>query len=310
MNKGIVYRSTGSWYLVKDSQGIFYSCRIKGKFRIQGIKSTNPIAVGDQVEFDLVEEGSEMLGIITEIGPRENYLVRKSVNLSKQTHIIASNIDQAFLLITLNNPPTSFAFIDRFLITTEAYQIPAVLLFNKMDTYSDEEKVEVSWMQSVYESIGYACYQISCFNKKDVMLIADLMQNKSSMFTGHSGVGKSTLLNAISPGLNLKTKVISEQHQQGQHTTTYAEMFDLEGNARIIDTPGIKGFGVVDIASEELGNYFPEFLKVKQECKFNNCLHLDEPRCAVKDGVDDESIPPSRYKSYVQLLEDDTPYRN
>ena len=310
MNKGIVYRSTGSWYLVKDSQGFFYSCRIKGKFRIQGIKSTNPIAVGDQVEFDLVEEGSEMLGIITEIGPRENYLVRKSVNLSKQIHIIASNIDQAFLLITLNNPPTSFTFIDRFLITTEAYQIPAVLLFNKMDTYSDEEKVEVSRMQRVYESIGYACYQISSFNKKDVRLIGELMENKSSMFTGHSGVGKSTLLNTISPGLNLKTKVISEQHQQGQHTTTYAEMFDLEGNARIIDTPGIKGFGVVDIASEELGNYFPEFLKVKQECKFNNCLHLDEPRCAVKNGVDDESIPTSRYKSYVQLLEDDTPYRN
>ncbi len=310
MSKGIVYRSTGSWYLVKDSQGVFYSCRIKGKFRIYGIKSTNPIAVGDHVEFDLVEEGSEILGIITEIGPRENYLVRKSVNLAKQTHIIASNIDQAFLLITLNNPPTSFAFIDRFLITAEAYQISAVLLFNKMDSYSDEEQAEVSWMQSIYESIGYTCYKISSFNKKDVRLIASLMQNKSSIFTGHSGVGKSTLLNVISPGLNLKTKVISELHQQGQHTTTHAEMFDLEGNARIIDTPGIKGFGVVDIATEELGNYFPEFLKVKQQCKFNNCLHLDEPECAVKDGIDDKSISPSRYKSYVQLLKDDTPYRN
>ena len=310
MNKGIVYRSTGSWYLVKGTQGDFYSCRIKGKFRIQGIKSTNPIAVGDRVDFDVIEEESKLMGVITAIDTRDNYIVRRSVNLSKQTHIIASNIDQAFLLITLNNPPTFFAFIDRFLITAEAYHIPAVLLFNKMDTYGEEEKAEIQWMQSVYESIGYTCYQISSFNEKDVTLIEGLMQNKSSMFTGHSGVGKSTLLNAISPGLNLKTKVISEQHQQGQHTTTYAEMFDLDGNARIIDTPGIKGFGVVDMEPEELGNYFPEFLKVKQSCKFNNCLHLDEPKCAVKDGVDDESISASRYKSYVQLLDDDTPYRN
>ncbi|MDG2491700.1 MAG: ribosome small subunit-dependent GTPase A [Flavobacteriaceae bacterium] len=310
MNKGIVYRSTGSWYLVKDASGVFYSCRIKGKFRIQGIKSTNPIAVGDRVEFDVVEEGSELLGIITAIEPRDNYIVRKSVNLSKQTHIIASNIDQAFLLITLNNPPTSFAFIDRFLITAEAYHIPAVLLFNKMDTYSEEEKAEIGWMQNVYESIGYTCYKISSFNEPDVKLIAGLMEDKSSMFTGHSGVGKSTLLNSISPDLNLKTKVISEQHQQGQHTTTYAEMFDLEGNARIVDTPGIKGFGVVDMEPEELGNYFPEFLKVKNNCKFNNCLHTDEPKCAVKDGVEEESIPASRYKSYIQLLEDDNAYRS
>ena len=310
MNKGIVYRSTGSWYLVKDASGVFYSCRIKGKFRIQGIKSTNPIAVGDRVEFDVVEEGSELLGIITAIEPRDNYIVRKSVNLSKQTHIIASNIDQAFLLITLNNPPTSFPFIDRFLITAEAYHIPAVLLFNKMDTYSEEEKAEIGWMQSVYESIGYTCYKISSFNEPDVKLIAGLMEDKSSMFTGHSGVGKSTLLNSISPDLNLKTKVISEQHQQGQHTTTYAEMFDLEGNARIVDTPGIKGFGVVDMEPEELGNYFPEFLKIKNNCKFNNCLHTDEPKCAVKDGVEDESIPASRYKSYIQLLEDDNAYRS
>jgi ribosome biogenesis GTPase len=310
LNKGIVYRSTGSWYLVKDASGVFYSCRIKGKFRIQGIKSTNPIAVGDRVKFDVVEEGSELLGIITAIEPRDNYIVRKSVNLSKQTHIIASNIDQAFLLITLNNPPTSFAFIDRFLITAEAYHIPAVLLFNKMDTYSEEEKAEIGWMQSVYESIGYTCYEISSFNEPDVKLIAGLMEDKSSMFTGHSGVGKSTLLNSISPDLNLKTKVISEQHQQGQHTTTYAEMFDLEGNARIVDTPGIKGFGVVDMEPEELGNYFPEFLKVKNNCKFNNCLHTDEPKCAVKDGVEDESIPASRYKSYIQLLEDDNAYRS
>ena len=182
MNKGIVYRSTGSWYLVKDAQGVFYSCRIKGKFRIQGIKSTNPIAVGDRVEFDVIEEESELMGVITAIDTRDNYIVRRSVNLSKQTHIIASNIDQAFLLITLNNPPTFFAFIDRFLITAEAYHIPAVLLFNKMDTYGEEEKAEIQWMQSVYEATGYTCYQISSFNEKDVALIESLMQNKSSMF--------------------------------------------------------------------------------------------------------------------------------
>jgi len=309
LNKGIVYRSTGSWYLVKDTSGDFFSCRIKGKFRIQGIKSTNPIAVGDRVDFE-IEKEAESLGIINAIEPRDNYIVRKSVNLSKQTHIIASNIDQAFLLITLNNPPTFFSFIDRFLITAEAYQIKAILLFNKMDKYSEEEKLEIKAMQSIYEKTGYTCHQISSFNKKDVAFISKLMEGKCSMFSGHSGVGKSTLINSISPNLNLKTKIISEQHQQGQHTTTYAEMFDLDGNARIIDTPGIKGFGVVDMESEELGNYFPEFLKIKNSCKFNNCLHVDEPKCAVKEGIENKTIAASRYKSYLQLLEEDTPYRN
>jgi ribosome biogenesis GTPase / thiamine phosphate phosphatase len=309
LNKGIVYRSTGSWYLVKATSGEFYSCRIKGKFRIQGIKSTNPIAVGDRVDFE-VEKEEESQGIIIAIEPRDNYIVRKSVNLSKQTHIIASNIDQAFLLITLNNPPTFFSFIDRFLITAEAYQIQAILLFNKMDTYSEEEKQEVKRMQSVYQKIGYTSHQISSFKKEDVDFVSRLMEGKSTMFSGHSGVGKSTLINSIAPDLNLKTKIISEQHQQGQHTTTFAEMFDLDGNARIIDTPGIKGFGVVDMESEELGNYFPEFLKIKNSCKFNNCLHVDEPKCAVKERVENKTIAASRYKSYLQLLEEDTPYRN
>jgi len=306
---GIVYRSTGSWYLVKSTEDIFYSCRIKGKFRIQGIKSTNPIAVGDRVTFTLFDEGGETKGTINHIEPRDNYIVRRSVNLSKQTHIIAANIDQAFLLITLNNPPTFHAFIDRFLVTASAYQIPVVLLFNKSDTYTKEELREVEEMIDIYESVDYPCHLISCKNEKDVTQIAKLMQGKSSMFSGHSGVGKSTLLNAISPSLQLRTSEISEQHKQGQHTTTYAEMFDLDNNARIIDTPGIKGFGVVDIQAEELGNYFREFYSAKSNCKFHNCLHIDEPNCAVKEGVSNGTIAPSRYESYVQLLDEDNTYR-
>lgn len=310
MQEGIVYRSTGSWYWVKSSTGRFYDCRIKGKFRLKGIKHTNPIAVGDHVRFSLYTEGEETKGTIEEILPRENYIVRRSVNLSKQTHIIASNIDQALLLITLNNPPTFFAFIDRFLITAQAYQIPVILVFNKMDTYNEDELAEVQWMKSVYEALNYPCHEISCFEAKDVAKIEALMRGKVSMFSGHSGVGKSTLLNALAPKLNLRTAEISAQHQQGQHTTTYAEMFDLSDQVSIIDTPGIKGFGVVDMQAEELGNYFPEFYALKSDCKFNNCLHVDEPHCAVKRAVEEETIAPSRYDSYLQLLEEDTPYRN
>ena len=310
MQEGIVYRSTGSWYWVKSTQGDFYDCRIKGKFRLKGIKHTNPIAVGDKVKFSCYEEGDLIKGTIEEILPRDNYIVRRSVNLSKQTHIIASNIDQALLLITLNNPPTFFAFIDRFLITAQAYEIPVVLVFNKMDTYTEDELAEITYMKSIYEALNLPCYEISCFDEDDIKEIAALMKGKVSMFSGHSGVGKSTLLNALSPNLNLRTAEISAQHQQGQHTTTYAEMFDLTEEVRIIDTPGIKGFGVVDMAPEELGNYFTEFYAIKGQCKFNNCLHVDEPHCAIKAGVDDESIAPSRYESYLQLLEQDTTYRN
>ena len=310
MLEGIVYRSTGSWYWVKSNTGEFYDCRIKGKFRLKGIKHTNPIAVGDHVRFSLITEGEVANGVIEEILPRENYIVRRSVNLSKQTHIIASNIDQALLLITLNNPPTFFAFIDRFLVTAQAYQIPVILIFNKMDTYDEAEQAEVQWMKSIYEVLDYPCYEISCFDSEDVAKVNELMRGKVSMFSGHSGVGKSTLLNALSPNLNLRTAAISAQHQQGQHTTTFAEMFDLSEDISIIDTPGIKGFGVVDMQAEELGNYFPEFYALKSECKFNNCLHVDEPHCAVKNAVEEEEIAPSRYDSYLQLLEEDTPYRN
>lgn len=301
--KGLVYKSTGSWYSVKAENGTFYDCRIKGKFRIGGIKSTNPVAVGDHVDFEIEKKGDETVGVISGIDERDNYIIRKSVNLSKQTHIIAANIDVAFLLITLNNPPTFTTFIDRFLVTAEAYHIKAVLLFNKIDTYTEDELLEIKLLAALYRKIGYECIGISAATGKNVDKVKELMTNKVTMFSGHSGVGKSTLINTLESGLSLKTSKISDQHLQGQHTTTFAEMFDLSFGGQIIDTPGIKGFGVVEIDKEELGNYFPEFFKLKENCKFNNCLHLEEPHCAIKEAVESEVIGWSRYRSYVQILD-------
>jgi len=301
--KGTVYKSTGSWYTVKAQNGTFYECRIKGKFRLQGIKSTNPIAVGDHVEFKIETKGDETVGVISKIEERHNHIIRKSVNLSKQTHIIASNIDIAFLLITLNNPPTFTTFIDRFLVTAEAYEIEAVLLFNKIDTYNDDELLEIKLLAALYRKVGYTCIGISAKTGKNIDKVKQLMTEKVSMFSGHSGVGKSTLVNTIEPTLDLKTSEISSQHLQGQHTTTFAEMFDLSFNAQIIDTPGIRGFGLVEVDKEELSDYFPEFFKLKQDCKFNNCLHVEEPQCAVKEALENEEVSWSRYKSYLQILE-------
>lgn len=307
---GIVYKSTGSWYTVKAENGDFYECRIKGKFRIKGIKSTNPVAVGDRVRFEVETIGDDTIGIINEINTRKNYIIRKSVNLSKQTHIIAANLDQVFLLVTLNNPPTYPVFIDRFLITAEAYEIPVILLFNKVDTYAPEELDEIKFLAALYRKIGYTCIGISAATGKNVDKVKEMMKGKTSMFSGHSGVGKSTLVNTIEPDLDIKTKQISEQHLQGQHTATFAEMFDLSFNARIIDTPGIKGFGIVDMEKEEIGNYFPEFFKLKQDCKFNNCIHIDEPKCAVKDALETGEIAWSRYNSYLQMVKgEDENYR-
>ncbi len=300
---GTVYKSTGSWYTVKTEDGKVYECRIKGKFRIQGIKSTNPVSVGDKVDFKLETNNDQETGVIENIKERQNYIIRKSVNLSKQTHIIASNIDVVFLLITLNNPTTFTTFIDRFLVTAEAYGIKAVLLFNKIDTYNEDELVEIKYLAALYRKIGYECIGISAKTGKNVDKVKDLMKGKVSMFSGHSGVGKSTLVNLIEPNLALKTAEISDQHQQGQHTTTFAEMFDLSFDAKIIDTPGIKGFGIVDMDKEELGDYFPEFFELKSQCKFNNCMHINEPKCAVKEALDNEEVAWSRYKSYLQILE-------
>lgn len=307
---GLVYKSTGSWYTVKTPLGDTYECRIKGKFRLKGIKSTNPIAVGDYVDFELETDNNQVSGVIHNIHDRTNYIVRKSVNLSKQTHIIAANIDQVFLLVTIDNPPTFTSFIDRFLVTAEAYSIKTILLFNKIDTYDEDKLHEVKYLESIYRPIGYECIEISATTGQNIDKVKALMTGKVSMFSGHSGVGKSTLVNAIEPSLDLKTKEISEQHMQGQHTTTFAEMFDLSFDAKIIDTPGIKGFGVVDMEKEEVGDYFPEFFALKQECKFNNCLHINEPKCAVKEALENDEVSYSRYRSYLQILEgEDEHYR-
>ncbi len=307
---GLVYKSTGSWYTLKTAEDTFLECRIKGKFRMKGIKSTNPIAVGDIVDYELEEASDVTTGTITHIHDRKNYIVRKSVNLSKQTHIIAANIDVVFLLITINNPPTTTSFIDRFLVTAEAYGVEAVLVFNKIDTFDENMGNEQLYLQHIYQEIGYQCLRISSTEKKGIEQLKEMMLGKVCMFSGHSGVGKSTLVNALEPGLDLKTKTISEQSKQGQHTTTFAEMYDLSFDAKIIDTPGIKGFGIVDMEKEEISDYFPEFFKLKEQCKFNNCLHTEEPHCAIKKALENDEIAWSRYNSYLKILEgDDEHYR-
>ncbi len=307
---GLVYKSTGSWYTVKSQQGDSIECRMKGKFRIKGIKSTNPIAVGDVVDYELEETSDTVTGTIHNIHERKNYIVRKSVNLSHQMHIIASNIDCVFLLVTINNPPTTFNFIDRFLVTAEAYGIETILVFNKIDTLNDAVLDEQLYMQHVYQEIGYRCLRVSAVEKTGIDMLKEIMTGKVSMFSGHSGVGKSTLVNALEPSLDLRTKTISEASKQGQHTTTFAEMYDLSFNAKIIDTPGIKGFGVVDMEPAEISGYFPEFFKLKEQCKFNNCLHKEEPHCAIKKALENDEIAWSRYNSYLKILEgDDEHYR-
>jgi ribosome biogenesis GTPase / thiamine phosphate phosphatase len=265
---GIVYKSTGSWYTIKTENGAFLECRIKGKFRMKGIKSTNPIAVGDVVDYDIENTTDETTGVITNIHERKNYIVRKSVNLSHQMHIIASNIDVVFLLVTINNPPTTTSFIDRFLVTAEAYGIEAVIVFNKIDTFDDPTLDEQLYLQHVYSSIGYKCLRVSAKDGKGIDELKALMKDKVSMFSGHSGVGKSTLVNTLEPS-------------------------------------GIRGFGIVDMEKQEIGDYFPEFFAIKDQCKFNNCLHKDEPHCAVKNALEKDEITWSRYKSYTQILEGD-----
>jgi ribosome biogenesis GTPase len=305
MTQGIVYKSTGSWYLVKAGDN-FLECRIKGKIRLKDISTTNPIAVGDHVIFELENDGN---GIISDILPRTNYIIRKSVNLSKQHHIIASNIDISVLVVNLNNTTTSRNFIDRFLVSCQAYGIPVIIAFNKIDLYTEEEKNELEEIIKIYKKIGYSCELISAKYGKGINELINLMKNKTCIISGHSGVGKSTLVNSISPNLQLKTKEISSSNNQGKHTTTYAEMFDLDSNIRVIDTPGIRGFGLVDISKHELGDFFPEFFSAKQECKFNNCLHLDEPDCNVKNKIKDGEIFESRYLTYLDMLKDQNIYR-
>lgn len=300
--KGIVTKSTGSWYHLRTEDGAAYQARIRGKFRMANIKHTNPVAVGDEVDFEIDKDG---IAVITNIHDRKNYIIRKSVNLSKKTHIIASNIDVAFLVVTLANPKTSFGFIDRFLITAEAYHIPVVILFNKIDAYTPEDLDDLALYKHIYNSIGYESLDISAETGLYLDLVKDLMKDKTSLVSGHSGVGKSTLINALHPGLNLKTHQVSDFNSKGQHTTTFAQMFEWPFGGFIIDTPGIKEFGLVHFDKAELQHYFPEIFERRSECKFDNCLHLNEPKCAVRDAVEAMEIAPSRYENYLTFLEEE-----
>ncbi len=299
--KGFVIKNTGSWYSVKTDDGKVVECKIKGNFRLKGIRSTNPVAVGDQVEIALNQEGT---AFITHIDERRNYIIRKSQNLSKQSHIIAANVDQAFLIVTVNYPQTSTTFIDRFLASAEAYSVPVVLVFNKRDILSDDERHYQQSMVHLYETIGYECREISAATGEGVEGLHKLLKGKITLLSGNSGVGKSTLINQILPEANLRTAEISDAHNTGMHTTTFSEMLELPEGGYIIDTPGIKGFGTFDMEPEELTSYFREIFHFSKDCKFSNCTHTHEPGCAVLKALEEHYIAQSRYQSYLGMLED------
>ena len=309
MDKGLVIKNTGSWYLVKTDEGSTVECKIKGNFRLKGIRSTNPVAVGDRVKIIRNQEGT---AFITEIEDRKNYIIRRSSNLSKQSHIIASNLDQCMLIVTVNYPETSTTFIDRFLASAEAYRVPVCLVFNKTDRYSEDENRYLEGLINLYTTIGYQCYKVSALNNVGIKEIKKALEGKITLFSGNSGVGKSTLINAILPGQNLKTGDISNVHNKGMHTTTFSEMFPVDGGGYIIDTPGIKGFGTFDMEEEEVGHYFKEIFKFSADCKYGNCTHRHEPGCAVREAVEKHYISESRYTSYLSILDDkeDGKYRS
>ncbi len=300
--QALVYKSTGNWYTVKSTNSGFIQARLKGKFKIDDITSTNPIAVGDEVEIEL-EHDIENTYIITEIYERRNYINRQSPHRKYQHHIVASNLDQNLLFATLKEPKTSQGFIDRFLITSEAYHIPSIIVFNKADVYRKKEMDTFEEWKQMYEEIGYKVFLISLETMQGVEELKALLQNKTTLLSGHSGVGKSTFINYIMPELELRTNEVSGWSGKGMHTTTFAEMFDLSFNGRIIDTPGVREFGIVDISRQELSHYFTEMQPLIQDCQFNNCLHLDEPGCAVKEALQNETIHPLRYISYVNILD-------
>lgn len=323
--EGVVIKNTGSWYVVRTSdddqlleqqepmssvdgssseerrQSQLFSCKVKGNFRLRGIRSTNPVAVGDHVEFIASEDGT---GLISEVKDRRNYIIRKASNLSKQSHILAANVDQVLLLVTISHPETSTTFIDRFLASAEAYRIPVILLFNKTDLYDATESHQAKQLMTLYHSLGYECMACSVLKDEGLNSLQSILKDKTTLLSGNSGVGKSTLLNYLIPGLNVRTEEISEAHDTGQHTTTFSEMYDLPTGGSLIDTPGIKGFGTFDFEREEVSHYFREIFQIGQECRFDNCTHTHEPHCAVRTALEEGRIAPSRYTSYLSMLED------
>jgi ribosome biogenesis GTPase len=299
--KGIVVKNTGNSYQIKTDDGQWLEAKLKGNFRLKEIQSTNPVAIGDVV---LVEKNSEGLSFIYEIEDRKNYIIRRSSNLSKQSHIIAANLDQAFLIVTVNYPITTTTFMDRFLATAEAYQIPVFLLFNKTDRYNEQDLKYTDDLIQLYETIGYPCYKMSVKFDEDLSFIEKRLKGKVTLLSGHSGVGKSTLINRLIPESKQKTQEISEYHNKGIHTTTFSEMIEFPGGGYIVDTPGIKGFGVFDMERVEISHYFPEIFRFSHQCRFNNCTHRKEPGCAVTQALQDRFISESRYRSYLNILED------
>lgn len=298
-----VVRSTGSWYILRNEEGKVLDARIRGKFRLDGIKTTNPVAVGDWVKYESSKDDNH---VITEIEERKNFIVRKSVNLSKQAHIIATNMDFAVLVVTVANPRTSSGFIDRFLITAEAYHIDTVLIFNKIDILTEAEAEEMEYLIDIYSNIGYRCIRTSAIEREGIDEVKELLSNKTSMLSGHSGAGKSSLINAVDPDIEAKVGDISDSHFKGKHTTTFAEMFTLSFGGDVIDTPGIKGFGLVNFSPEDLNHYFIEMREYLPNCKFNNCKHFQEPKCAVVEAVNNGDIAPERYDNYLSILNEDT----
>lgn len=305
MEKGTVIKSTGSWYIVRLSGGETVQCRIRGRFRMEGMRTTNPVAVGDVVQVETGADGS----VIIAIEPRRNYIIRRSTNLSKESHIIASNVDCAMLIVTVNHPVTSTVFIDRFLATAEAYNIPAILVFNKLDMYDEEDSALMGGLAMIYRRIGYECHIVSAATGENVDALRAALQGKTTVLSGLSGVGKSTLINRIEPGLHLKTAAISDAHDAGKHTTTFAEMFPLHGGGCIIDTPGVRSFGTVDMKREEISHFFPEIFARSADCRFSNCTHTHEPGCAVRAAVESGDVSESRYASYLSMLEESGKYR-
>jgi len=308
LEQGRVIKTTGKWHTVLDSNNKAVTCSIKGKLRIRGIRTTNPVAAGDKVEFYRLEE--ENTGVITDILERKNYIIRKASKLSKEAHIIASNVDQAFLIVTLVKPQTYLRFIDRFLCTTEAYRIPVTIVFNKIDLLEGDLQARLEKLIEMYEHAGYKCMKTSAVNHTGVDRLKDFMKDKINVVAGNSGVGKSALINAIDPELNLKTKEISKHHKKGKHTTTFPQMHPVSSGGYIIDTPGIKGFGLIDVDKEEIFHFFPEIFRKSGECKFYNCLHIQEPDCAVKEAVENGEIGQSRYENYLSIFfEENEKYR-